>query len=338
MIQQTSAEDSENEETKAEFDPRIVASLSKTGLITRVESANGWPNQYVLTPEGAQFVADYEKLLQASTYSSNGTMPPTRFRSSALTVQEMIEVLSLLEKRAFIEEHSLGMSQACLIIPALNEAENLHDLLTELASVIPEISQVLVVDGGSTDSTASIASALGARVITQKGFGKGDALRQAFGENFETSDKNVIILMDADGSNRPEEIPQLIAAVANGADIAKGSRFLKGGGSTDLSLVRRIGNKFFISIVNFAWKGKYTDLCYGFMALRKDALLKLRPLLKSQRFQIETELCIKAKKLAMNVVEIPSIELRRRNGISKLIGFRDSTQIFRTIVRELLLD
>jgi glycosyltransferase involved in cell wall biosynthesis len=199
--------------------------------------------------------------------------------------------------------------------------------------MLPDLAEVTVVDGGSTDTTAYVATALGAKVIVQKGTGKGDALRQAF-EGDHAGD--ILVTMDADGSNRPEEVPQLIAAIVNGADIAKGSRFLKGGGSTDLGFVRKIGNKFFLSIVNHAWSGEYTDLCYGFMAFRRDALHKLLPSLESAHFQIETEICIKARKLGLKVVEIPSVELKRRYGSSKLRGFQDSLSIAKVTLAELL--
>ena len=327
-----------DEAKKTEFDITILTSLLKTGLIARVTWVNVPRNGYVLTPAGAQLIADCKKMRQASDNSSHSTMLPAGFDSCASTEQETITLLTRLGRPTLVEQPRLDTTRVCLLIPTLNEAENLHDLLTDLTSIIPATAQITVIDGGSTDATAKIASAMGARVIIQEGFGKGDALRQAFKCDCENCNKSVVVLMDADGSNRPEEVSQLLAALGNGADIAKGSRFLQGGGSTDLSLIRRIGNKFFISIVNLAWQGRYTDLCYGFMALHKETLQKLRPLLESKRFQIETEMCIKARKLGLNVVEVPSIELRRRGGISKLRGVRDSTQIFRTIVRELFSD
>ena len=317
MTRQASAEDFRDETKNAESEISILKSLLKTGLVTRVTSTDLTREEYPLTPAGAQFLADYKRIKHASTS------------------QETIALSTRLERTPLVIQSRLDTARVCLIIPTLNEAENLRDLLTNLTPIIPETSQIIVIDAGSTDATTKIASAMGARVIDQEELGKGNALRQMFRCDCENCNKTMVVLMDADGSNRPEEIPQLLLALANGADIAKGSRFLKGGGSTDISRIRRIGNKFFVSIVNLAWKGKYTDLCYGFMAFHKDTLQKLRPILESKRFQIETEICIKAGKLGLNVVEIPSIELKRRGGISKLHGFRDSTQIFRTIVREL---
>jgi glycosyltransferase involved in cell wall biosynthesis len=224
------------------------------------------------------------------------------------------------------------MARVSILIPAINEAENIEVLLNKLAAILPGVAETTVIDGGSTDATIRVATALGATVVLQQGTGKGEALRQAF-EIDHAGD--IIVAMDADGSNRPEELPEIIAAIVNGADIAKGSRFMKGGGSTDLTYIRKIGNKLFTSIVNHAWSGEYTDLCYGFMAFRQDALQKLMPTLESTNFQIETEICIKARKLGLKVVEIPSIELKRRYGTSKLRGFHDSLSIAKVVLREL---
>jgi glycosyltransferase involved in cell wall biosynthesis len=220
-----------------------------------------------------------------------------------------------------------------LLIPTLNEAKNVAILLNSLAVSIPEIHEIIVVDG-SVDETAEVARSLGASVIAQEGNGKGDALRQAFAAEYGG---DIVVSIDADGSNRIEEIPQLVEAVVNGADIAKGSRFMSGGGSTDLSLIRRIGNELFVRLVNLIWSAHYTDLCYGFVAFRKDALISLTPLLESKNFEIETEICIKARKLGLKVVEVPSVELRRRYGSSKVRGVHDSFTIFRTVLHELVL-
>jgi GT2 family glycosyltransferase len=118
--------------------------------------------------------------------------------------------------------------------------------------------------------------------------------------------------------------------------MAKGSRFLRGGGSRDLSLIRKIGNHLFVTLVNLVWSGRYTDLCYGFLAFRREALERLKPYLKSEHFQIETEMCIRARKLGLKVVEVPSVELKRSHGESKLSGMRDSLQILQVILREFI--
>ena len=347
-LAEISTQNAEAKET--EVNSTSVPHLLKMGFIRNVESNDGLRVEYEVTPAGLQFIADYENVQQELQKQPGGTLPELRFNSTTLTPQQAIAILSSFKLKTLAEQSH--MVRVSLLIPARNEAQNIEVLLGKLAAILPSMSQITVVDEGSTDATVQVATALGAPVILQKGTGKGDALRQAF-EGDQGGD--IVVTMDADGSNRPEEIPQLVAAIVNGADIAKGSRFLKGGGSTDLSYIRRIGNKLFVSIVNHVWSGEYTDLCYGFMAFKKDALNRLNchnwtsnclnancngcyqllPQLESKYFQIETEICIKTRKLGLKVVELPSVELKRRHGASKLRGVRDSVRIMKTIIDEL---
>jgi len=88
-------------------------------------------------------------------------------------------------------------------------------------------------------------------------------------------------------------------------------------------------------LVKLFWKADYTDLCYGYAVLRKDTVEKLATVLKSQNFEIETEVFIKAKKLGLKVVEVPSVELKRRHGKSNLKCFADGFRILRTIIQEM---
>jgi len=228
----------------------------------------------------------------------------------------------------------ISNSEITVIIPTFNEEKN-------IAMVIRELNQMgyhntLVIDGNSKDRTVEIAKEFGANVIVQNGRGKGAALRQAF--NDADLDGDVVVMMDADGSMNPKEIPLFIKALASGADLVKASRFLPGGYSEDMTLIRRIGNRFFLSLVNWLWSADYTDLCYGFGAFRKSALKRLYPHLKSKNFEIETEIFIKAKKLGLKTVEIPSVELRRRHGKSNLRIIPDGFRILFTIIREMSIN
>lgn len=225
-----------------------------------------------------------------------------------------------------------GNSDVTVVIPTLNEEKSIAEVIRELSQM--GYDNILVVDGNSRDRTVEIAKEFGANVIVQNGRGKGAALRQAF--NHDDLDGDVIVIMDADGSMDPKEIPVLIKALDSGADLVKGSRFLRYGYSEDMNLIRRIGNRFFLSLVNWFWSANYTDLCYGFGAFRRDAIEKLCPYLKSTNFEIETEVFIKAKKLGLKIREVPSIEFRRRHGKSNLSIFRDGFYILKTILEELV--
>jgi len=225
-----------------------------------------------------------------------------------------------------------GNGDVTVIIPTLNEERSIAEVVRELNHL--GYHNVLIADGNSHDRTVEIAKELGANIMIQNGRGKGNALRQAF--NHDGLDGDVVVMLDADGSMNPKEIPMLIDALDSGADLVKASRFLRYGYSEDMSLIRRIGNRFFLTLVNWFWSANYTDLCYGFGAFRKDAVKKLYPYLKAKNFEIETEIFIKAKKLGLKVEEVPSIEFRRRHGKSNLNAIPDGFRILRIILAELI--
>lgn len=227
-----------------------------------------------------------------------------------------------------------GNSHVTVVIPTLNEEENIAEVIQELSQM--RYDDILIIDGNSADRTVEIAKKLGVKVITQNGRGKGAALRQVF--SYEGLNGDIIVMMDADGSMSAKEIPTLIEALESGADLVKGSRFMSFGYSEDMNITRKIGNRFFLGLVNWLCYGGYTDLCYGFAAFRKSAIKKLHPYLKSTNFEIETEIFIKARKLGLNVVEVPSIEFRRAHGKSNLSVFLDGFRILKTIIRELITD
>jgi glycosyltransferase involved in cell wall biosynthesis len=222
-------------------------------------------------------------------------------------------------------------SNVAVIIPTLNEEKGVGSTLRKLIDVLGS-PVLLLIDGNSMDGTVKIAKDCGAEVIFQNGRGKGAALRQAL--NYEGLDGDIIIIIDADGSMDPKEVPMFIEAMELGADVVKGSRFLPNGYSEDMDLIRKVGNKIMLLLVNFIWSTNYTDLCYGFMAFRRESLKKLSSRLNSTNFEIEAEICIKAQKLGLKVVEVPSVELRRGYGRSHLNTFRDGFLILLRVLRE----
>jgi glycosyltransferase involved in cell wall biosynthesis len=225
-----------------------------------------------------------------------------------------------------------GNRDVTVVIPTLNEEGSIAGVIRELNHL--GYHNILVADGNSRDRTVEIAKEFGANIMIQNGRGKGTALRQAF--NHGSLNGDAVVMLDADGSMNPKEIPMLIDALDSGADLVKASRFLGHGYSEDMSLIRKIGNRFFLMLVNSFWSANYTDLCYGFGAFRKGAIRKLYPHLKAKNFEIETEIFIKAKKLGLKVEEVPSIESRRKHGKSNLNAIPDGFRILRIILGELI--
>ena len=216
-----------------------------------------------------------------------------------------------------------------IVIPTLNEEKNIakviHGIRKNLRSTKYEI---LVVDGHSSDNTVSIAKKLGARVIYDNK-GKGSALRKGFG----AAKGSIIVSMDADLSNEPKELNLLVESIRIGYDVCMGSRFMVGGGSEDISKIRILGNKFFVSVVNLFFGSKYSDMCYGYRSFRKSIIKKLD--LKEDGFGIETEININAIKAHLKIIEIPSTEKKREAGEAKLRTFSDGYMILKTIVKNI---
>ncbi|HEY5990056.1 MAG TPA: glycosyltransferase family 2 protein, partial [Streptosporangiaceae bacterium] len=145
---------------------------------------------------------------------------------------------------------------------------------------------------------------------------------------------DVIVMLDADGSMDPLEIDAFAALIARGFDIVKGSRYSCGGGSEDLTFIRKAGNWLFVRLANLLYRTGWSDLCYGYIAIRRSALGQLR--LHSDGFEIETEICVHAVTAKLSVAEVPSFELNRRAGVSNLHPFRDGWRVLKVLLRNRL--
>lgn len=220
-----------------------------------------------------------------------------------------------------------GQPKVSVVVPTLNEAANLPHVLPRLPRNLHEI---IIVDGGSADDTMNVARELcpQARILQQPGRGKGDALACGFA----AASGDVIVMIDADGSADPLEIPRFVEALVRGADLAKGSRFLRGGGSADITPLRRAGNRFLNGLVNLFYGTRYTDLCYGYNAFWAACVPVFA--LDCNGFEVETMINVRAAKAGLVIVEVPSFEHERIHGESKLNTFRDGYRILRVILAE----
>lgn len=215
-----------------------------------------------------------------------------------------------------------------VVIPTLNEAANLPHVFARLP--LEELFEIILVDGRSTDDTIVVARELwpSVRVVLQNGKGKGNALACGFA----AARGDIIVMLDADGSTDPQEIGAYVDALFDGADFAKGSRFMDGGGSVDITPLRRQGNRFLNGTVNALFGTRYSDLCYGYNAFWADLLPTIN--VDCDGFEVETLINVRAAKAGLNVAEVPSMERERIHGVSKLHPVRDGLRVLRTILSE----
>lgn len=226
-----------------------------------------------------------------------------------------------------------------VVIPARNEAANLTRLL---AAIPADVAEVLLVDGRSRDGTVAQARRLrpDIRIVEQTGSGKGNAMACGF----ERCRGDVIVMLDADCSTDPARIPALVEALAAGADVAKGSRFVGCGGSGDITRSRRHGNRALNGLLNRLYGTRYTDLCYGFGAfwaaylpvLGLDAGPRADPLVKrwGDGFEVEVLINIRIARAGLRITEVPSVERARTQRVSSLHALSDGVRVLRVVAGE----
>lgn len=237
--------------------------------------------------------------------------------------------------------HAVSGPTVSVVMPALNEARNLAHVFARMPIGLHE---VIIVDGHSVDDTIAVAQQLrpDVRIVKQTRAGKGNALACGF----DAATGDVIAMVDADGSADPGEIPRFVDALLAGADFAKGTRFTPGGGSSDITRLRRLGNRGLSELVNWLYGTRYTDLCYGFNAFwrRHVPVLRLDPAsrppsagdgrLWGDGFEVETLIHVRVAESGLVVAEVPSYEHQRLHGVSNLNARRDGMRVLRTILAE----
>ncbi len=215
------------------------------------------------------------------------------------------------------------------IIPTLNEAGNLPYVL----DTIPDwVEEVIVVDGRSSDDTERIARLLrpGVKVIHELTPGKGAALRA--GVNAASGD--YFIALDADGSMDGGHLDAFREAFENGAQYVKGSRFAVGGGSADITRLRRFGDKGICLLMLVLFGARFTDATYGYFGVRADCYDKIR--LETNGFETEILFNIRAHRAGLVIAEVPCFEGQRLYGNSNLSALKDGMRIGLYVINERL--
>ncbi len=215
-----------------------------------------------------------------------------------------------------------------LIIPALNEEGCIGKTIREIPRDC--VDEIIVVDGHSADNTINEAKSVldpNDKVIEQK--------REKFGgaiyDGLDLATGNVVMIMDADGSHNPNDIPKLLSKFSENT-VVMASRYAPGGRSDDDTFVRWFGNWLFTKLIRIVHGIKITDSLYFFFAISKENFKKLN--LKSQGFAICIEFLVKAKRNGLKIIEIPAIERPRLAGESKVNAFQDGLKILRAILRK----
>ena len=241
-------------------------------------------------------------------------------------------------KSLFGSGPSMLLPSISVVVPALNEARNIPYVFARIPS---DVHEVILVDGFSVDDTVAVARKLrpDVRVEVQTRQGKGNALACGFA----AATGDIIAMLDADGSADPGEIPRFVNALLDGADFAKGTRFVEGGGSNDITRLRSCGNYALTAFFNARYGRSYSDLCYGFNVFwrRHVPVLGLDATspdgvgrLWGDGFEVETLIHVRAAKAGLIVAEVPSFEHSRIHGVSNLNAFRDGIRVLRTILAE----
>jgi len=211
------------------------------------------------------------------------------------------------------------MTGVSIVIPTMNEEETISDVISKAKKTLEDLNlpyEIVVVDN-SSDKTPEIAESLGAKVIKGvKGYGK------AYIEGFKIAKGDYIVMLDADGTYNPEEIPKLLEPlIKNKADVVLGSRFKGKILPKAMPILHRyIGNPLLTWIMNFLFKTNISDSHSGMRAFKKDVLSKIKLVCPGMEFA--SEMLIEVARKNLRIAEVP-ITYYPRRGQSKLKSFRD---------------
>lgn len=217
------------------------------------------------------------------------------------------------------------MEKVSVIIPALNEVGSIGQVLNDIPK--DAVDEVLVADGGSKDGTVELVTKLGYRIVTQDKKGYGAAIMS--GINRAKGD--VVVVLNADGSQNPKDIPLLLNKMRDGYDMVLASRYLPGAGSEDDTILHYIGNKIFTFLCNILYGLKVSDVLYFFFAAKKEIFEKVKP--ASLDAGICVEFPIKVRKAGFKIGEIPSFEKKRTAGKAKVNAFTTGFKILIRVIK-----
>ena len=209
-----------------------------------------------------------------------------------------------------------------VVLAAHDEARTVGEVVAGLREQAPQGSEIIVVDDGSTDETASRAAAAGARVIgLPSNRGKGEAMRAGI----EAARGEVLVFLDADGQDDPADLPALLAALREGVTMVIGSRFLGRFEAGAITGVNRWGNRALTAVINRLYGARLTDTQAGYRCVRAEALRALE--LRARRYDFETDVLLGILGQGGRVLEVPVHRRAREHGRTGLSTVRDGLRI-----------
>lgn len=220
------------------------------------------------------------------------------------------------------------MTSFSVLIPARDEEPTIAQVVHACLR-LDGAAQVLVVSEGSIDGTADAARQAGATVIVgPSSRGKGHAIKRGL----EAVSEDIVVLIDGDGQDDPEEIPLLLAAIDSGVGMVIGSRFLGRWESGAITGRNLLGTRFLTAVLNILYRSHVTDPIAGFRAVRR-GVLQTFPL-SSNGYQVEVEMVLRVLSAGALIAEVPATRRPRVAGRSRLRSVRDGIAILRVILTE----
>lgn len=219
-----------------------------------------------------------------------------------------------------------------IVIPAFNEEKTIEELIKGICSKINSNTELIVVDDGSTDKTAKCADCNGTIILqNERNLGYGGALIR--GINHATGD--IIVTIDGDAQNEPEEINRLLKPIIEGkADFVVGSRHL-GTANTPIPLFKKLAERVVYYIIRFIYRTEITYSQSGFRAIKRKVLNSIMPLTE-KKFAFSMDILTKAIKKGFRVKEVPITIMARPHGNSRVNVFKDGIRIVYVLIKNII--
>ena len=224
-----------------------------------------------------------------------------------------------------------------VLIPCLNEEEGIKTVLKSFPHQRLRVHgyelEVVVIDNNSEDRTADVARSLGATVIHEPKKGKGNAMRRGFYHVSEDTD--FVVMLDGDNTYRPEEMLRLVELLSSRfCTVAVGSRLGGRISKGAMNTLNRAGNWGYTHLIRQLYRVNVTDVLTGYFAWTREALVRLRPHLRSEGFAIEMEMITKMARLGEEIYCVP-ISYHPRSGKTSLRPIHDGIRILWMLIRNI---